>query len=61
MRSSSGRIDALLGLTDALALAARDIGRSFGLVDRQTLVWGFGGEPAALAAIARGEMSATVQ
>jgi signal transduction histidine kinase/AraC-like DNA-binding protein/ABC-type branched-subunit amino acid transport system substrate-binding protein len=53
-------VDAILGLSDSLALAARDIGRSLGLVSDQTLIGGIDGDPAALAAIAKREMTATV-
>ena len=52
-------VDAVLGFSDSLALAARDSGRSLGLVTDQTLIGGIGGDPLALAAIAKGEMTAT--
>ena len=53
-------IDAILGLSDSLALAARDAGRSLDLVDQHTLIVGINGDPLALAAIADGSMTATV-
>ena len=54
-------VDAILGLSDSLALAARDAGRALGVVDEHTLVVGINGDPMALAAIAEGSMTATVE
>jgi signal transduction histidine kinase/ABC-type sugar transport system substrate-binding protein/AraC-like DNA-binding protein len=51
----------ILGFSDGLALAARDVGRELGLVDGRTVVVGIDGDPLALAAIAAGEMAATVE
>ncbi|MCX7683455.1 MAG: helix-turn-helix domain-containing protein [Anaerolineae bacterium] len=55
-----GPVDAILGLSDYLALAARDAGREAGLIGPRTLIAGIGGTPEALAAIAEGTMTATV-
>jgi signal transduction histidine kinase/ABC-type sugar transport system substrate-binding protein/AraC-like DNA-binding protein len=57
----SAPLDAILGFSDGLALAARDVGRELGLVDDHTLVVGIDGDPLALAAIAAGAMAATVE
>ena len=54
-------LDAVFGLSDSLALAARDAGRARGIVDRHTLVVGINGDPLALAAISEGSMAATVE
>ncbi len=53
-------VDAIFGLSDNLALAARDVGQALGLVDRHTVIVGIGGAPEALAAITDGSMAATV-
>lgn len=60
MQRSDRPIDAILGLSDTLALAGRDAGRRLGLVGRRTPIVGIGGTPEALAAIADGSMTATV-
>ncbi|HWQ16185.1 MAG TPA: helix-turn-helix domain-containing protein, partial [Roseiflexaceae bacterium] len=52
--------DAIFGLSDSLALAARDCARQLGLFRRGTPVVGINGDPQALAAIAEGSMTATV-
>ena len=52
--------DAIFGLSDSLALAARDAGRTLGLIDDRTAVAGINGDPLALAAIADDGMAATV-
>src|SRR5207249_295480 len=57
----TGRIDAIFGLSDSLALLARDCSRTFDLTHAGTLVAGINGDPLALAAIAEGAMSATVE
>lgn len=54
-------IDAIFGLSDSLALAARDACRAHGLITAHTPVVGINGDPLALAAIAEGEMAATVE
>ncbi len=53
--------DAIFGLSDTIALAARDAGRAQGCVDRNTLIVGINGDPLALVATAEGSMSATVE
>jgi len=54
------RVAAIFGLSDSLALAARDAGRQLGFVDEHTLVVGINGDPLAVAAIIDGGMHATV-
>jgi signal transduction histidine kinase/ABC-type sugar transport system substrate-binding protein/AraC-like DNA-binding protein len=54
-------IDAIFGLSDPLALFARDICQSFGSSNAATLVLGVNGDPLALVAIAAGIMTATVE
>ncbi|HQE93088.1 MAG TPA: helix-turn-helix domain-containing protein [Anaerolineae bacterium] len=61
MPQLEGAVAAILGLSDALALAGRDAGNALGLLDRNAPVVGIGASPAALAAIAGGEMIATVE
>lgn len=56
-----GPIAAIFGLSDSLALAAKEIGQRLGLVNAQTLITGINGDPLALAAIAEGRMTATVE
>ncbi len=53
------RPDAIIGLSDLLALAARDVGRNLGLVDERTLVAGFNGDLLAVAGVLSGSMFAT--
>jgi signal transduction histidine kinase/CheY-like chemotaxis protein len=55
------RPDAIFGLSDTIALAARDAGHALGLVDAHTRIVGINGDPLALAAIAKGSMTATVE
>ena len=55
-----GRIDAIFGLSDPLALAARDVGLKLGIVDSKTVVVGINGDPLAIAAVEAGTMHATV-
>jgi signal transduction histidine kinase/AraC-like DNA-binding protein len=52
---------AIIGLSDSLALAARDAARACGLLTAETLVAGINGDPLALAAIAEGSMIASLQ
>jgi signal transduction histidine kinase/AraC-like DNA-binding protein/DNA-binding LacI/PurR family transcriptional regulator len=54
------QIDAIFGASDTLILAARDAGRKLGVIDQHTILVGLNGDPAALAAIAEGDLSATV-
>lgn len=53
--------DAIFGLSDSLALAARDAGQALGLVNKDTVIVGINGDPLALAAIADGSINATVE
>ncbi len=55
------RPDAIFGLSDTIALAARDAGRTLRRVDGNTLIVGINGDPLALVAIAEGSMTATVE
>jgi signal transduction histidine kinase/AraC-like DNA-binding protein/DNA-binding LacI/PurR family transcriptional regulator len=52
--------DAIFGLSDSLALAARDAAQKSGKTGAELLVVGINGDPLAITAIARGEMTATV-
>lgn len=52
--------DAVLGLSDSLALAARNAGKISGLIADKTLIAGINGEPAALSEILKGGIQATV-
>jgi signal transduction histidine kinase/AraC-like DNA-binding protein/DNA-binding response OmpR family regulator len=61
MQQLDGPIDAIFGLSDDLALAGRDTGLALGLLAPHTPVVGIGGTPVALNAIARGDMTATVE
>jgi ribose transport system substrate-binding protein len=54
-------INAIFGLSDSLAIAARDECQALGRIDRQVLILGINGDPLALAAIAAGRMTATVE
>lgn len=54
-------IDAIFGLSDSLALASRDAAKELGVLDEHVLVAGVNGDPQALAAIADGSFSATVE
>ncbi len=54
-------INAIFGLSDSLAIAARDECQALGRIDRQMLILGINGDPLALAAIADGRMTATVE
>jgi signal transduction histidine kinase/AraC-like DNA-binding protein/ABC-type sugar transport system substrate-binding protein len=56
-----GPVDAVIGLTDSLALAAREIGLSAGVIENWTPVGGINGDPLALAAIVNGDMTATLE
>jgi len=60
MRQCDKSIDAIFGLSDSLALAARDAGRALSMIDQSTLIVGINGDPLALAAIADGSLNATV-
>jgi signal transduction histidine kinase/AraC-like DNA-binding protein/DNA-binding LacI/PurR family transcriptional regulator len=60
MQQLTKPIHAIIGLSDELALLARDVARSLALIDQNTLVAGINADPLALAAIAKGELTATV-
>ena len=53
-------IDAVFGLSDPIALAARDALQSTGWLREKTLIAGVNGDPLALVALAEGTLSATV-
>lgn len=53
--------DAILGLSDTLALAARDIAREYGQHRRGFKLAGINGDPMAIAAILDGSMNATIE
>jgi signal transduction histidine kinase/AraC-like DNA-binding protein len=57
----AGAVDAIFGLSDSIALAARDAGRRLGFVDDRTLIVGINGDPLAVAAILHGAMHASVE
>ncbi len=59
--NAARRIDAIFGLSDLLALAACEICSSYGISDSKTLIFGINGDPLALAAVAAGRMTATVE
>lgn len=52
--------DAIFGLSDTLALAGRDVCTRLGILDDKSVIVGINGDPLAIAAIANGEMAATV-
>jgi signal transduction histidine kinase/AraC-like DNA-binding protein/ABC-type sugar transport system substrate-binding protein len=54
-------LDAIIGLSDGLALAAADAALALGLIQAQTLIVGIGGTPSALAKIMDGSMHATLE
>src|SRR5262245_54996290 len=55
------RVDAIFGLSDSIAIAARDVCLSLGRIDNDTLILGINGDPLALSSIADGRMRATVE
>lgn len=61
LRTINAPLDAIFGFSDGLALLARDLGRELGVVHDKTLVVGIDGDPLAIAAIAQGTMTATVE
>ncbi len=56
-----GKVDAIFGLSDSLALAGRDACRTLGVLDAKTVIVGINGDPLAIAAIEAGTMDATVE
>jgi signal transduction histidine kinase/AraC-like DNA-binding protein len=61
MQRIDAPLDAIFGFSDGLALVARDVGRTLGIVGDDTVVVGIDGDPLAIAAIAEGSMAATVE
>jgi ABC-type sugar transport system substrate-binding protein len=55
------RVDAIFGLSDSIAIAARDVCQSLGRIDSDTLILGINGDPLALSSIANDRMTATVE
>jgi ABC-type sugar transport system substrate-binding protein len=55
------QVDAIFGLSDSIAIAARDVCQSLGRMDSDTLILGINGDPLALASIADDRMTATVE
>jgi len=58
---TGGRIDAIFGLSDSLALAGRDACLQLGVIDERAVVVGINGDPLAIAAIEAGAMTATIE
>jgi signal transduction histidine kinase/ABC-type sugar transport system substrate-binding protein/AraC-like DNA-binding protein/DNA-binding response OmpR family regulator len=61
LRQCRRPIDAMYGLSDSVALAARDAGLALGVITKRTRIVGINGDPLALSAIADGSMLATVE
>ncbi|MBX3062254.1 MAG: helix-turn-helix domain-containing protein [Anaerolineae bacterium] len=61
MSRLSQPIDAIFGLSDTIAMAARNVAEEMGLLLPQTYVAGINGDPLALAAIAERQMTLTVE
>lgn len=53
-------VDAIYGLSDSIALAARDAAQALGIITPETIIVGINGDPLALAGIMEGTFSATV-
>ncbi len=53
-------IDAIFGVSDTLILAARDAGRKVGVLQEHAVLVGLNGDTPALAAVAEGSLSATI-
>src|SRR5258708_17766767 len=60
LEALSEPLDAIVGLSDTIALAGRDAARVLGRLEPHTLIGGINGDPLALAAIAEGSFTATV-
>jgi signal transduction histidine kinase/AraC-like DNA-binding protein len=54
-------VDAIFGLSDTVALAARDALEELGILNQEILVAGINGDPLALAAISKGKMTSTIE
>ncbi len=61
LRGLDSPLDAIFGISDSLALAARDAAQKLGFLTPETVIFGINGDPLALAAIADGTMEATVE
>jgi len=61
MRTLPEPVDAIVGLSDSLALAGRHAVQRVGIANSNTLITGVNGDLLALAAIADGSMAATVE
>ncbi len=61
LKGLQSHTDACFGLSDSIALAARDALRALGLLSPETLIAGVNGDPLALAAMAEGSLTATVE
>lgn len=61
MSRDSQPIDAIFGLSDTIAMAARSVAEETGRLLPQTYVAGINGDPLALAAIAENQMTLTVE
>lgn len=61
LRELGAPIDAIYGISDSLALAARDAGYATGVISPKTVIVGTNGDPLALAAIIEGSFSATIE
>lgn len=55
-----GVFHGIFGLSDTLALVGREVCQQYGILDPNAVVVGINGDPLAIAAVARGEMAATV-
>lgn len=60
LKNYSYPIDGIFGVSDMIALAARDAGRELGVIDDHTVLVGLNGDPMALVAIEEGSMAATI-
>ncbi|HVU09754.1 MAG TPA: ATP-binding protein [Phototrophicaceae bacterium] len=61
LRQWTQPIQAIFGLSDTIALAARDVATELNLLTEKTYIAGINGDPLALAAIAEGQMTLTVE
>jgi signal transduction histidine kinase/AraC-like DNA-binding protein/ABC-type sugar transport system substrate-binding protein len=60
LKNRSRRIDGVFGVSDTIALAARDACRKLGLINEGSILAGLNGDPMALVAIEEGSLHATV-
>ncbi len=61
LKTNPSPIHAIVGISDPLALAARNALRALKLDTSQTIIVGINGDPLALAAVADGSMTATIE